>query len=241
LADFGQLTITNKGLTLLGKVQAGTPLQFTRLAIGDGSLGSTDPVTLNALIHRLQWVPINAIVREGSNVTVSGAFNNQGAVSPFYYREVGLFAQDPQDGEILYAYANAGTTADEIPAQGSQVIERAISITIVLSTELTLTVELASGVYLPASSYTAADVLAKLLTVHGPGSGINADMVDGLHAKSNAEADAHVVATQSDGTARVLKLRVGTAGTTIPAIYISDAFPPGAPENSLLLKPKTSS
>lgn len=32
--------------------------------------------------------------------------------------------------------------------------------------------------YLPASSYTAADVLAKLLTVDGPASGLNADLLD---------------------------------------------------------------
>ena len=32
---------------------------------------------------------------------------------------------------------------------------------------------------LPAASYTAADVLAKLLTVDGAGSGIDADLLDG--------------------------------------------------------------
>ena len=35
--------------------------------------------------------------------------------------------------------------------------------------------------YLPAASYTAADVLAKLKTVDGSGSGLDADTVDGLH------------------------------------------------------------
>jgi hypothetical protein len=36
------------------------------------------------------------------------------------------------------------------------------------------------GTYLPASSYTAADVLAKLLTVDGSGSGLDADLLDGV-------------------------------------------------------------
>ena len=43
--------------------------------------------------------------------------------------------------------------------------------------------------YLPASSYTAADVLAKIKTVDGSGSGLDADMVDGLSSASFIRAD----------------------------------------------------
>lgn len=41
-----------------------------------------------------------------------------------------------------------------------------------------------AGDALPAGDYTAADVLAKLLTVDGTGSGLDADTVDGLHAEN---------------------------------------------------------
>jgi len=37
---------------------------------------------------------------------------------------------------------------------------------------------------LPSSSYNAADVLAKLVTVDGSGSGLDADLLDGIHASS---------------------------------------------------------
>ena len=43
--------------------------------------------------------------------------------------------------------------------------------------------------YLPASSYTAADVLAKIKTVDGSGSGLDADTVDGLSSASFIRAD----------------------------------------------------
>lgn len=39
----------------------------------------------------------------------------------------------------------------------------------------------AASNYVPVSSYTAADVLAKLVAVSGPGSGLNADKIDGYH------------------------------------------------------------
>lgn len=41
---------------------------------------------------------------------------------------------------------------------------------------------------LNAASYTAADVLAKLLTVDGSGSGLNADLLDGVDASGYASA-----------------------------------------------------
>ena len=238
MATFGQLTITNAGLALLAKAQTGTAVQFTRLAIGDGELGETDPATLVALINRLQWVTISSITRDGTDVTSVGAFDNQGVEEAFYFRELGLFAQDPEAGEILYAYGNAGETADEIPAEGSQIIERTVSVTTVLSTEITLTVELAAGAYLLASEYTAADILAKLKTVDGPDSGLDADTLDGLHAKADGAADAHAVATQADGTAKVAKLQVG-ASTAIPGIYVQEADPGTVPEGSVWIKPKT--
>ncbi|HWQ76862.1 MAG TPA: hypothetical protein VN441_16265 [Syntrophomonas sp.] len=52
-------------------------------------------------------------------------------------------------------------------------------------TESTLTAHIAN---LAAHGYTAADVLAKLLTVDGSGSGLDADTVDGNHASAFATA-----------------------------------------------------
>lgn len=55
-------------------------------------------------------------------------------------------------------------------------------------------VDLASGIdaqfaaKLNAATYTAADVLAKLLTVDGSGSGLDADLLDGQHASAFAAA-----------------------------------------------------
>lgn len=43
---------------------------------------------------------------------------------------------------------------------------------------------------LPSSSYTASDVLAKLLTVDGAGSGVDADLLDGQHASAFATTSA---------------------------------------------------
>ena len=55
---------------------------------------------------------------------------------------------------------------------------------------------------LNAASYTAADVLAKLLTVDGTGTGLDADLLDGLHAAAfvqhGAIVDADIAASMSE-------------------------------------------
>ena len=59
------------------------------------------------------------------------------------------------------------------------------SFTTGLKTSYDGAVTLASNA-LPSSSYTASDVLSKILTVDGPSSGLNADLLDGKHASDFA-------------------------------------------------------
>ena len=59
------------------------------------------------------------------------------------------------------------------------------AITAVVKTSYDGAVTLASNA-LPSSSYTASDVLSKILTVDGPSSGLNADLLDGKHASEFA-------------------------------------------------------
>lgn len=69
-----------------------------------------------------------------------------------------------------------------------------------------------------AASYTAADVLAKLVTVDGTGSGLDADLLDGLNTSSTLPVGADkssVVTRDSSGN---------FAGTTISATTFSGTF-----------------
>lgn len=63
--------------------------------------------------------------------------------------------------------------------------------------------------YLPAASYTAADVLAKLLGVDGTGSALDADTVDGLHAAALVKYADFTGANQSLGSSGYQKLPGG--------------------------------
>lgn len=51
----------------------------------------------------------------------------------FYWREIGIMAQDPDEGEILFAYQNAYTQAEYIPGSLSETVEKIIKLRITLT------------------------------------------------------------------------------------------------------------
>lgn len=67
----------------------------------------------------------------------------------------------------------------------------------------------AAADYLPVSSYTAADVLAKVVSLSGPGKGLNADMVDGYHL---ADLDYRYTGSVRLGAVTGIPVSTATAG-----------------------------
>lgn len=114
MAQFNNLSITNNGRILYAKAQAGTQLRFTKMQIGSGLIGTQNPETLLALIDPQYDVGIQSITpnTEAKTATISGMINNNNVIDATYICEIGLFAQDPDAGEILYAYGSAGTYGD---------------------------------------------------------------------------------------------------------------------------------
>lgn len=62
-------------------------------------------------------------------------------LSGFYFREIGFFANDPDEGEIMFAYQNAGSLAEYIAAASSEVIEKTIGASFTFSDSVTVTVD----------------------------------------------------------------------------------------------------
>ncbi|THD15383.1 hypothetical protein CI793_13535 [Anoxybacillus ayderensis] len=130
MSAFGGLIMTNRGRVLQTKAQTGVQLTFTRIALGDGSLSGQSILELNQLINEKKSVSITKLKTQPDGKAVVGAvLSNQDITTGFYWREIGVFAQDPDIGEILYCYGNAGSAAEYIPAGGgSDIIEKNIDI-----------------------------------------------------------------------------------------------------------------
>lgn len=240
---------TDEGKALQAKAQAGTALKFTKMQLGDGELGSQAIAAMTGLVNPLITVGISGVKAGNNYATVKSNFSNSGLITGFYWREIGVFAADPEkpndrNSDILYCYANAGSLAEYIPAAGSEIVEKVISIPCIIGDAENVSAEVESGIYatkaelkehidnknnphgvtagqigaltndsltketilnkinvldivhggtgagtasealenlggLPKTDYTAADILAKLKTVDGSGSGLDADLFKG--------------------------------------------------------------
>ena len=128
--SFGLIAFTNRGKALQAKAQAGTQLNFTRIAVGDGQLSGQAIADLTALIHEVKSITLNKFkTLPGGKAVVGGVLSNQDLQTGFWWRELGLFAQDPDLGEILYCYGNAGELAEYIPSPGgAQILEKQVDI-----------------------------------------------------------------------------------------------------------------
>ncbi|UHA74452.1 tail fiber protein [Paenibacillus sp. 481] len=167
MAAFNGFTLTQKGRNLHAKAQTGVQLRYTRFALGDGQLGTSDPISLNRLISEKKSLGVAKLALQGEGKAVVGTvITNKDIVAGFYLREIGIFAQDPTEGEILYAYANSGQTAEFLPPGGGpDVIEKALDAILIINgaTNVVATID-ASLVWAKPEEIAAAEIRVKQYT-----------------------------------------------------------------------------
>ena len=128
--SFNSIVLTDKGRTLLNKNLAGATLNFTKIKMGAGNLGGQSQIMLNDLIEPKISVSISSIKKNANFVSIQGNFRNADISTGFYWRELGIFALDPDIGEILYCYGNAASLAEYIPPQTSGIVDKVIGLSI---------------------------------------------------------------------------------------------------------------
>lgn len=153
---------TNAGRQLQTRVIAGDTLTFTTIKLGDGTM-TTEPIAaLTDLIHGIITLPVHEVRRNADYADVTGVFQNAGLSSGFYWREIGIFAADPdypndRSHDILYCYQNAAELAEYIPSASSAVIEKIIRVACVVGDAESVTVGLASQAYAKAEDLQALE------------------------------------------------------------------------------------
>ena len=113
--------LTVKGLALLTKTMAGrTALKFSRVMMGDGQLNEGQDIkSLTDLISPKLNLPIVETTIPGNGlVEIETLLQNVNLVQGFFAREIGIYAIDPDEGEILYSVRNTGNDSEYVPAGG---------------------------------------------------------------------------------------------------------------------------
>lgn len=112
MAEFNKLTITNKGQALMAKLIAGkTTVEFTKVSSSTNVYTEAQILALTSLANIKQTVKISKITRTNNvAVQIEAAMENSNLTSGYNMNSIGLYAKDPDEGEILYAVASVTTT-----------------------------------------------------------------------------------------------------------------------------------
>ncbi len=105
MAEFSKLIITGKGQTLIAKMIAeNAGMEFTKIATSGTMYKPEQLEGLEALADIKQTSLIAKITRTNDvAVKIETSFNNLELTEGYYMRALGLYADDPDEGEILYA------------------------------------------------------------------------------------------------------------------------------------------
>lgn len=120
MPNWNGLVLTKKGQLLQAKVGTGVVLALTKMKLGSGVLpNGTSLEDLTDLVTPEQNVGIASkeVLTDQKMCKISATINNVGLSAGYYVRELGVFANDPDDGEILYA-VTSDSAPDYLPPEG---------------------------------------------------------------------------------------------------------------------------
>lgn len=116
--------LTRKGKNLIAKVLAGqTTLTFTKATVGCGTIpDGLTPETMTDLGEYIKDGLISSINNPDiGEVAIVVQVSSIGATSGFFVTELGLWAEDPDEGEILYTYMSLQEHPEWIRSQSAPV------------------------------------------------------------------------------------------------------------------------
>ena len=131
MASYKKTVHTDKAFALIGKMVAGniSELEFTKIKVSDKdySKHTEDELKkLTALEQIKQETSVSEKTPVGDNaVNIHGIIYNTDLQNSYYLRTIGLYANDPDEGEILYS-VTATEVGDYIPTPNGNNITTAI-------------------------------------------------------------------------------------------------------------------
>lgn len=138
MANWSGIILTDRGRALQAKVETGVSLNITKFKLGDG-IASGALESLLDLVHPLQTVGIGSVKALGGMCEITGVLTNSSVTTGYYLRELGIYAMDPDLGEILYAITTDSAPDYLPPGGGNVVISEEFSINIAISNATNVT------------------------------------------------------------------------------------------------------
>ncbi len=106
--EFNKSVVTNQGRELMAKLLSKkATTEFTQVAISSTEYQDSQLEELTVLSNIKQTSKAQAYSNNKTTVSATAAINNEGLAEGYYINTVGLYATDPDKGEILYSVSTA--------------------------------------------------------------------------------------------------------------------------------------
>lgn len=116
MAKMKQTIITNAGQSLMAQLLSGKQTTFTKVVFSSQTYNESQLKNLTSVASVKQQSIVSRIVRTNSStVQVEAAITNENLTQGYYLNTIGLYAKNPDGGEILYSVTIADD-ADYVPA-----------------------------------------------------------------------------------------------------------------------------
>ena len=102
-------TVTNKGIALQSKQVKGSTLSFTKVLGGAGTVELVNLKEQTAVSNIKQTISVESIRTKAAEYTITVLLSNSGINTGYKLSQIGFYAIDPDEGEILFAIAQADT------------------------------------------------------------------------------------------------------------------------------------
>ena len=118
--EFRSFVITTKGQALMAKLMQGTgTCNFTKIRLSSQSYTDAQLAVLTSLSNVKQTAEVSKkTIVNANSIQIEGAVDNTQLTVGYNINTIGIYATDPDEGEILYAAAGASTPGLMPPYNG---------------------------------------------------------------------------------------------------------------------------
>lgn len=115
--SWNNAVLTTKGIALLAKLVSGDELEITRAQSGSGTVAVSNLPSQTAVTNPQQTLNLRTVSYPAAGTAALPAYlSNSGLTTEYTVTQIGVFANDPDDGEILFFIAQ-DTDGMEVPSE----------------------------------------------------------------------------------------------------------------------------
>lgn len=157
MASYKPIVITKKGHALMSKLIAGTSaLKFTKVVASDYQYSDSSLEGLTSLANQKQTSEVSQVKRiADASVLIQVGYTNENLKTGYYMRTLGIYAKDPDEGEILYAVMSADIAPWMPPYNGLTKSSATFNLSLTVGNSENVSIELIGSAFVTVDMFNS--------------------------------------------------------------------------------------